>query len=162
MASLAVAAIAALAFSPAAPAQTACSIDSQRALGLLNFMREGGASCGAHGSFAPSPALRWNLTLEAMAQAHANGLAAAGELRHTDEHGQTMGQRALAAGYRYAKVGENLAKGQKSIDVVLHSWGGSESHCVNLFGPLFTETALACAHDARGRAVWVMVVARPR
>ena len=143
-------------------AQSACEVDKEPTLALINFMRNGGANCGTRGVYAPAMSLVWNVNLQAMAQVHAEGLASAGELRHTNEHGHTIGQRALAVGYRFARVGENLAQGQKSVDVVLRAWSGSETHCVNMYGPLFTETALACAHGADGRPVWVMVVARPR
>lgn len=85
-----------------------------------------------------------------------------GELRHRNEAGQALAERARAAGYRHGRIGENLAQDQTTPTSVLHAWTHSENHGATLFGTTYTETALACERAKDGRPVWVMMLGRTR
>ena len=144
-----------------AAAQVPCAQASVAALvQQVNHVRAQGADCGARGRFAPAAALGWHPALESVARAQAQWLADYGLLLHTGSQGQTLGQRASAAGYRYARVTENLAKGQSDVAAALRAWTASEGHCVNLYDAGVNEMALACAPGADGRALWVLVMGR--
>ncbi len=128
----------------------------------VNAVRALGARCGGSGSFSPlHTALAWNPVLEGLARQQVAWLAQAGLLLHAGSEGQTLSQRAQAAGYRFAQVAENLAQGQRDVATVLAAWAASESHCVNLYDPGVTEMALACDNAGDGRPMWVLIVGRP-
>ena len=153
----------ALAAPAPAPAQQACAtLTTAAALGHVNAVRAAGARCGAAGSFASAKApLVWSPVLEGLARQQVAWLAQAGLLLHAGSEGQTLSQRAQAAGYRFAQVAENLAQGQRDVATVLAAWTASESHCVNLYDASVTEMALACASAADGRPMWVLILGRP-
>ena len=126
----------------------------------VSRVRAPGAQCGERGRFAPAAPLVWNAQLEAAAREQAQWMADEGRLAHTGRGGQTLGQRAAGAGY--SRIAENLAHGQASLAAALDAWTQSDGHCANLFDPAVSEMALACVPGADGRAMWVLILARPR
>lgn len=134
----------------------------EQALQALNERRSLGGRCGARGAFDPAPPMAWSERLQAVAALQAGWLAQRNELGHVGPQGQGLGPRAVDAGYRYARIAENLALGQFSLPEALEDWTHSEGHCANLLDPSLHEVGLACALVNDERAVWVMVVARPR
>jgi uncharacterized protein YkwD len=139
----------------------ACPLDVQAVLERVNAARDLGATCGGQ-RFAPSGHLRWNERLHDMALMQAQFLSDIEDLRHAGPGGQTIRDRAAAAGYAFTRVGENLALGARSVEHVLRAWTVSQSHCVNLYEPRFTEVALVCVKGKAGRPLWVMVLGRPK
>ena len=127
----------------------------------VNAARAQGALCGARGGIAPSGALRWNDALQAVARQQALWMADFGMLVHAGREGETLSQRAAAAGYAYARIGENLAHGQANLAQALNGWADSEVHCVNLYDLAVTEMALACVPGRDGRAFWVLILGQP-
>jgi uncharacterized protein YkwD len=127
----------------------------------VNAVRAQGARCGARGGMAPSRALSWSPALDRMAQRQAVWMADFGQLVHAGRDGETLSQRAAAAGYDFARIGENLAHGQPTVARALDGWTASEGHCVNLYDSAVTEMALACVPGRDGRAFWVLIVGRP-
>lgn len=151
-----------------AQAADACSaIDPQQVLREVNARRQQGALCGSRGGMASAPPLAWSDSLLALAAQQARWLASQGRLAHTGPEGQTLRQRADAVGYDYARIAENVAAGQRSLQQVLDGWTSSEGHCVNLFDAQVSEMALACvispSQDANrgGRPYWALLLARP-
>jgi uncharacterized protein YkwD len=139
-----------------------CSaLGAPSALAQVNAARAQGAVCGARGGMAPSGALGWSEALNAVAQRQALWMADFGMLVHAGRDGETLGQRAAAAGYPFARIGENLAHGQATLAQALNGWTASEGHCVNLYDPGVTEMALACAPGRDGRPFWVLILGRP-
>jgi uncharacterized protein YkwD len=130
-------------------------------LAQVNAVRAQGALCGARGGRAASGALSWNEALQVLAQRQALWMADFGRLVHAGRNGETLSQRAAAAGYTFAHIGENLAHGQSTVAQVLQGWTASDSHCVNLYDAEVTEMALACVPGHDGRAFWVLIVGRP-
>ena len=140
----------------------ACPDRPDVVLAELNALRAQGGVCGARGAFPAAPQVQWNTTLETMARQHAHFLVSVGELRHRNEAGQALTERATAAGYRFKSIGENLAQGQHTLTSVLHAWATSETHCATQLGAAYTDVALACEPGRNGRPLWVMVLARPQ
>jgi uncharacterized protein YkwD len=139
------------------------SFSSAATLQHVAAKRAVGAPCGERGHFAPAPAtarLAWSPVLERVAREQVAWLVDFGLLVHTGRDGETISQRAQAAGYRFARIAENLAHGQADVADVLDAWQASAGHCVNLFDPQVTEMALACAPAPDGRAMWVLVLGR--
>ncbi len=127
----------------------------------VNAARSQGAVCGARGGMAASGALSWSDALYRLAYRQAAWMADFGMLVHAGRDGETLSQRAAAAGYPFARIGENLAHGQPSLAQALDGWTGSEGHCVNLYDSGVTEMALACVPGRDGRAFWVLILGRP-
>lgn len=146
----------------AGPATASCPADREVMLEKLNRVRAAGAMCGARGSFPPAQALQWNDLLAGMALAQAQWLVSVDELLHVGPRGETIGERAHQAGYRYARVGENLAQGQPTLDAALRAWQVSEAHCATLFAAPYTEAAIACLPARDGRPLWVMALGLPK
>ena len=80
---------------------------------------------------------------------------------HTGTRGESLGSRVAAAGYRHARVGENLAAGKDGIVGAVRAWEASISHCNVLAEPAFTATKLACATGPDGEPFWVLLLGRP-
>lgn len=146
----------------AAPASATCPADRELMLEKLNRVRAAGAQCGARGAFPPAQALQWNDLLAGMAAAQAQWLVSVDELLHVGPRGESIGERARLAGYRYARVGENLAQGQLTLDAALQAWRTSEAHCATLFAAPYTEAAIACLPARDGRPLWVMALGLPK
>jgi uncharacterized protein YkwD len=146
----------------AGPLPAPCAtLTTASTLAQVNAVRAEGALCGARGGMAPSGALVWNEALYALAHRQATWMADFGRLVHAGRDGETLRQRAADAGYPFARIGENLAHGQRTVAHALGGWTASEGHCVNLYDSGVTEMALACVPGRDGRAFWVLVVGRP-
>lgn len=105
-------------------------------LTAVNQARSSAPVCGS-----PVPPLSWNCQLQNAAIRHsedmdANGYPADG---HTGWDGSIPSQRVTEAGYSWRFVGENVAGGQNSIDVVMQAWLNSSGHCGNIMGANYTE-----------------------
>ena len=127
----------------------------------VNAARAQGALCGSRGGMAPSGALSWNDALQVVALRQALWMADFGMLVHAGRDGETLSQRTLAAGYPFARIGENLAHGQANLAQALDGWTASPGHCVNLYDSGVTAMALACVPGRDGRAFWVLILGRP-
>ena len=145
----------------AAQAGACQGLGKQAVLERVNALREAGALCGNLGHFVPAAPLEWNADLEAAALTQARWLAQAGRLMHLGPQGETLSQRATAAGYRFRRVTENLALGQRDVPKVLSDWTRSDTHCANLYDSRVTEMGLVCVRATDGRPVWVLVMGRP-
>lgn len=138
-----------------------CPLDVREVLERVNLARAGGAACGPE-RFGPAGPLAWNDRLREMALMQAKFLSDIDDLRHAGPGGQTIRDRAEAAGYAFTRVAENLALGARGVEQVLRAWTVSQSHCVNLYEPRFTEVALVCVKGRGDRPLWVMVLGRPK
>lgn len=91
--------------------------------------------------------LRHNSALAAAARKQAKRCADAGKLSH--DLGGPLGTRVKAEGYRFAVVGENLAKRFPPADNILKGWLNSPGHKRNLLGSKFTETGVGITKVGR-------------
>ncbi|OOQ59928.1 CAP domain-containing protein [Mucilaginibacter pedocola] len=126
----------------------------QEFLRIINKTRTKGCNCGSKW-YPPAPAMVWNNNLEQAAQAHADDMYDQDYFSHTSKDGRSMSDRIVFAGYFFKgwksfMVGENIAKGQTSIEQVMAGWFKSEGHCQNLMNPALKEVGVAETNQ-----VWV-------
>ena len=135
----------------------------ERALALINAARSEARLCGNTPYDAAEP-VSWNAQLESAAAAHSTDMTTHNFFDHTGSDGGGIGQRVTASGYRWSRVGENIAAGQRSARAAIDGWIGSPGHCRNLMNPDYTEIALACVEDSGAdyTRYWTNVLARGR
>lgn len=104
-----------------------------------------------------APPLQWNARLAEAAQAHSDHMDRWNRFNHKGLWGSQPGSRAQRAGYQWRTVGENIAKGQRSVTEVVRSWRNSPGHCRNLMNAGFTEMGAATSGP-----YWTQVLAAPR
>ena len=152
---------------PAAPADlsTSCGIPRlrEKLLNEVNAARASGQSCGPR-RMPPAPPLAWNDALSSAAAKHSADMARRDYFAHASPEGQRVGTRAAAEGYRWRAVGENIAGGDRSVEIVARGWLASEGHCRNIMNPEFTDIGAACVERAGSTwgTYWTMVLGRPR
>ena len=152
---------------PATTGDTSCGLNppagvQAEVLQRVNAFRASGAVCGGV-AYPAAGALSWNTTLLQAAKGHATDMATNNYFSHTSQDGRTPDQRVLAAGYSYARMGENIAAGQNSVESAMAGWIGSASHCQNMMTPDFKDIAVACVRNdaSKYRLYWAMEMGRP-
>jgi uncharacterized protein YkwD len=135
----------------------------QDILALVNAARARPRTCGTQ-AFGPTGPLAWNPLLGRAALAHSTDMAQKHYFNHEQPDGSLPADRATAAGYRWVRVGENIASGQRSAEEAVASWLDSPGHCANIMNPAFTEMGAAYAINPRNRnrtAYWTQVFGTP-
>ncbi|MGK9064541.1 CAP domain-containing protein [Stutzerimonas chloritidismutans] len=135
----------------------------QSILERVNAARSQPRRCGDQ-AFEAAPALGWSDTLADAALAHSQDMARRDYFSHRAPNGEQAGDRARQAGYRWSRVGENIAAGQGSAEQVVAGWLASPGHCANIMNADFTEMGAAYATDKASTAgsYWTQVFATPR
>ena len=111
-------------------------------LAAVNAARAEGAQCGDDW-MGPAEPLVWDSRLEAAAARHAEDMARNGHFAHTGTDGSDVGDRARRAGYEWRRIGETLARYQRSVDEVVAAWLDSPDHCRQLLDPRYVEVGAA-------------------
>ena len=75
--------------------------------------------------------------------------------------GEGPGQRAVAAGYIYLAVGENLAGGQTSPEQAFSDWMQSEPHRENILGAQWREMGVSVRTGGEYGVYWVTEFGNP-
>lgn len=135
----------------------------EEVLQRVNASRAAAKSCGNR-PMAAAPPMRWNESLFAAAARHSDDMARRDYFAHASPEGKRVGARATAEGYAWRSIGENIAGGDRSVEVVIRGWMDSPGHCRNIMNPDYTDVALACV-ERRGSTwgtYWTMVLGRPR
>jgi uncharacterized protein YkwD len=112
--------------------------------------------------FAP---LRRHPRLDEAAQAHADDMFARRYYSHDTPEGKTALDREQAKGYRAKYAGENIARGQYSIDEVMDGWMQSKTHREHLLSPTYNDVGfgLAFGKNPGGYEIlWVQDFGRPK
>ncbi len=91
------------------------------------------------------PPLRRDPRLDEAAQGHAGDMLARRYYGHDTPEGRTVMDRERARGYRAAQAGENIARGQYSVDEVMDGWMGSPAHQEHLLSTLLNEVGFGLA-----------------
>jgi uncharacterized protein YkwD len=136
----------------------------QQILVLVNAARAQRRTCG-NVAFGPAPPVIWNPQLGAAALAHSADMAQKRYFNHQQPDGSLPADRATAAGYRWMRIGENIASGQSTAEEAVASWLDSPGHCANIMNPAFTEMGAAYAINQASRnrtAYWTQVFGSPR
>lgn len=100
----------------------------------------------------------YNPQLETAARAQARLMARQDKLSH--DLGTTLRQRVTEAGYLLA-VGENVAKGYKTLPATIEGWLASQGHRNTLLSNRFTEFGLAFARTNSGKLYWALIAGGP-
>lgn len=127
--------------------------------------REMSAAVDAERRRVGLPPLARSPALDRAAQAHATHMLAADFFAHESPAGESVADRAAAAGYRAAQVGENIAYGQTDVAGAMAGWMASPGHRANLLDPAFRELGTGVAHgpvEGGYRLYWVQVFGTSR
>ncbi|WP_375598307.1 CAP domain-containing protein [Devosia sp. Naph2] len=100
----------------------------------------------------------YNPQLETAARSQARLMAQKDTLSH--DLGVTLRQRVSEAGYLLA-VGENVAKGYKTLPAAIEGWLASQGHRNTLLSNRFTEFGLAFARTNSGKLYWALIAGGP-
>jgi uncharacterized protein YkwD len=136
----------------------------QDILALVNAARARPRTCETQ-AFGPAGPLTWNPLLGRAALVHSIDMAQKHYFNHKQPDGSLPADRATAAGYRWVRVGENIASGQRTVEDAVASWLDSPGHCANIMNPAFTEMGAAYAINPQNRnrtAYWTQVFGAPR
>lgn len=95
--------------------------------------------------------------LAAAAQGHSQDQADRGKMTHTGSDGSTTGERATRAGYRWSRIGENVASGTTSAERVMTMWMNSSGHRANIVNCAYRHIGVA-----RVDGYWTQVFGRPK
>jgi len=127
-------------------------------LRLTNSARAQARTCGGR-RFSAAPPLAWIPSLGAAALAHSRDMASRNYFRHRGKDGSDVGDRAKDQGYRWRRVGENIAAGQGSAEQTVSAWLSSPPHCANLMAPEFADMGAAYAvnPNSDGTIYWTQV-----
>jgi uncharacterized protein YkwD len=109
--------------------------------------------------------LRRHPRLDDAAQAHARDMFVRRYYSHDTPEGKSAMDRVQAAGYRARYAGENIARGQYSVDEVMDGWMESKTHRDHLLSPIFDDVGfgLAFGKNPGGHEIlWVQNFGRPK
>lgn len=96
------------------------------------------------------------------AQAHTDDMIRRGFFAHENPDGKQVWDRAVAAGYLYRKVAENIAAGQRTADEVVRGWMNSPGHRVNILDGELTQIGVVQALGGEYGVSWTQVFGTPR
>ena len=107
-----------------------------------------------------------DLTLDrrliAAATKHAADMARRGYFAHRSPGGQDAGERVQDAGYRWARYGENIARGQDSAYEVVDGWMHSPEHRENIMDCRLHQMGIGLAFARDDTPYWVQDFATPQ
>lgn len=109
--------------------------------------------------------LRRHPRLDDAAQGHADDMFRKRYYSHDSPDGKTAIDRIQALGYRAKYAGENIARGQYSVDEVMDGWMESKTHRDHLLSPVFDDVGfgLAFGKNPGGyEIIWVQNFGRPK
>jgi uncharacterized protein YkwD len=96
--------------------------------------------------------------LDLVAQIYARVLAEGACFGHECGEEPNLAERVDAVGYRWQRLGENIAAGQPTSAEVVHDWMDSPRHRANLLDPSFREIGVAVVPGAGPYGVyWVQL-----
>jgi len=99
--------------------------------------------------------------LFASARKHSANMAKQDKLDHTLDE-KTMKDRIVAENYKYARIAENIAMGQKTPKQVVEAWMKSEGHRKNILTPELTEIGIGIEKNAKGQLYWTQNFGTPQ
>lgn len=145
---------------PAAPAQPAGkkardtfapSAEEQGVIDATNAERKA----------AGVPPLKASPKLFEAARAHAANMARQEKMAH-ELDGKAPVDRVRAAGYRFARTGENVGWNYRTPATAVAGWMASPPHKANMLNKDFTEIGVGVARSEKGEPYWAQVFGTPR
>ncbi|UNT00277.1 CAP domain-containing protein [Streptomyces tubbatahanensis] len=110
---------------------------------------------------AGCPEVDENRALTRAAQRHSVSMARTRVLSHDQPGESGPGRRVAAEGYRWKRVGENVARGQRAAAEVVRAWMRSPKHRATLTTCAFRDAGVGVVSGARG-PWWTLVLASRR
>jgi uncharacterized protein YkwD len=93
-------------------------------------------------------------------QRHADDMAKRKKMGHEGSDGSAPAERITDEGYRYRRVGENVAYGRWTPEGLMHGWLESPPHKRNILGS-YSQIGAACAIAEDGTAYWCVTFGLP-
>lgn len=109
------------------------------------------------------PALKPNVLLFKVAQAHSENMARQGKMEHNLD-GKTPLGRLQAAGYKYSRAHENIGAGDPDVPLedLMKAWMDSKGHRENILSSACTEIGLGIAKGADGKVYYTQLFGKPK
>jgi uncharacterized protein YkwD len=109
------------------------------------------------------PALVLSPALSKIARAHSENMARQGKFEHKLD-GKEAKERVKEAGYKFSKVGENIAMGEDGAKLpkIMKAWMESGGHRENILSAEFVEIGVGIARNKAGDLYITQVFAKPR
>ena len=85
-----------------------------------------------------------------------------GFFAHENPDGQQVWDRAVAVGYAYRKVAENIAAGQRSAEEVVLGWMHSPGHRANILDAELSQIGVGRVEGGPYGVYWTQVFGTPR
>ncbi len=126
-------------------------VDQAAALSLINTYRQGKG-------LKP---LQLDPRLTAAAQEQADGMAEAGQVRHSLKKTQTLPKRLARANYAYAYTAENISAGYWTLAEAFSGWRDSKRHNKNMLNENVTHMGIATRYNpsVKYKVYWALVLA---
>ncbi len=102
------------------------------------------------------PALELSPKLCQAAIEYAREMVHTGQFSHQGTEGN-VGQRLTNRGILWSHVGENIARGQTSINQVMWGWFNSPGHRANMLNPEYTQHGIGAYKTDSGEIYWVHI-----
>ena len=131
--------------------------EAEAMLELVNDVRATPTECGAEGEMPAAEPLALDERLNEAARLHAEEMRERGVIDHVGADGATVADRVERQGYTWSAAGENVAHGYETPEAVIDGWLASDTHCVNLMRPVFTDMGVG-----RDGTYWALALAAPR
>jgi uncharacterized protein YkwD len=147
-----------------APAVVDLNDAGKAILAAVNAARSRPRSCGER-SFAAAAPVAWSDLLGRAALGHSRDMATRRYFDHHEADGSDAAERVQRLGYRWSRVGENIASGQGSPEEAVAGWIASPGHCANLMNPNYTQMGAAFAINQASEnktMYWTQVFATPK
>jgi uncharacterized protein YkwD len=106
------------------------------------------------------PPLVFAASLQAMAESHAERMAAEAFMSHDGNRDGAYSSRLAASGYRYSGAAENVAEGSADAVSVVNQWMASPGHRANILGR-YSDFGAYGALDVDGHAYWCAEFGQP-
>ena len=120
---------------------SSASLYQQNFIKKINAVRSQGCKCGDT-DMPPVGPVKWNGLLEAAGILHAMDMNQQDYFSHYALDGRSPGERVSATGYIWLKVGENLEKGDATMDEIIEAFKNSPNHCKVMLDGSYTELGI--------------------
>jgi len=98
--------------------------------------------------------LVYSAVLEQTIDAHVTDMWQRDFFSHINPDGENPGDRAMRFGFCHGYVGENLAAGQKTVQLAMQAWKDSPSHDTNMLESGYVYVGIGFFVDPTGRRYW--------
>lgn len=102
-----------------------------------------------------------NIQLTVVARKQSANMAKRHHLSHLVE-GKSLKKRVKKTGYRFKRIGENIARSRRGFSHVIQMWMHSPLHRKNILNPKFKEMGVGIVQAKNGDRYFTQVFGRPK